>query len=139
MSIEVQIVGKTGRLAEVSPLGQLVTAPLAYATGTFQDMGTVDTAFNFVTPTPGKRFVITGLLISTNRNVGVNGAIIIIYEAASATSTTVDKTLAQVEMTKNQLLPIPGLNSIVTEGKFVNGKTDDDDVSVTLSGYEVDA
>lgn len=39
---------------------------------------------------------------------------------------------------QNEILPIVGLNTIVTEGAFVNGKTDDDALA-TVTGYEVDA
>ena len=135
--IYTQIISKNNRAVEVSSNGVLAVGPLEYSTGTFQDMDLVDTAYNFHTPTPGKRLVVTGLVVATNRNVGVNGATIILYEAESATSLTVDKTLLQLDMTKNEILPILGLNSILSEGVFLNGKTDDDDGLVTITSYEV--
>ena len=139
MAIKVQLVGRGNRIAEVSDLGQLVTAPLEYSTGKFNDMDAINTAYNFHEPTAGKRFVVTGLIVATNRNVGTNGATIVFYEAVSIDTTTVAKTILQLDMAKNQVLPIFGANFILTEGVFLNGKTDDDDVFATVAGYEVDA
>ncbi len=139
MAIQVQLIGSNNRIVEVLPTGQLATAPLEYSTGTFQNMDVVDTAYNFHEPIAGKRFVITGLIVVTNRNVGVNGASIVFYEASAVDTITVDKTLFQLDMAKNQILPLVGINQILTEGVFLNGKTDDDDVLATIAGYEVDA
>lgn len=137
MPVQFQIVGKGNRIVEVSPNGELAIAPLQYSTNKFNNMNVVDTAFNFQKPIAGKQFVITGLIISTSRTVGVNGATIEIYEADSIDSTSVDKTILRVDMIKNQILPLSDLNSITTEGKFLNGKTDDIDVLVTILGYAV--
>ena len=137
MEVQVTGGGVEGRIVKVTPNGELVIAPLEYSGSTFQNMNVVDTAFNFHLPTSGKRLVVTGLVISTDRNVGVNGAVIEFYEADSATSTTVDKTALRVDMAKNDILDIMGMNSIVAEGKFLNGKTDDANVLATIFGYEV--
>lgn len=139
MPIRVQLIGSNGRTVEVTGNGQLVTAPLAYSDTAFQNMDVINTAYNFHEPTPGKRFVITGFIVSTNRNVGVNGAVIIFYEASAIDSLVVDKTILQFELLKNDRLPIVGTNFILTAGAFLNGKTDDDDVLATIAGYEVDA
>lgn len=139
MSIDVRIVGANNRAVEVTFNGQLVTAPLEYSSGKFNDMDLVNTAYNFHEPTAGKRFVITALIISTNRNVGVNGANIFFYEASAIDTLTVDKIILQLDMAKSLTLPILGANFIMTEGAFLNGKTDDDDVLATIAGYEVDA
>lgn len=139
MTVKVQLIGRNGRVIEASDNGELATAPIQYSTGEFNNMDLVDTAYNFHQPTAGKRFVITGIIVATNRNVGVNGATIEFYEASAIDTTTVDKTILQLDMAKNDILPILGANVILTEGVFLNGKTDDDDVLVTISGYEVDA
>lgn len=139
MGIKVQLVGGNNRTVEVTSNGELVVAPLQYSTPKFQNMTVVDTAYNFHEPKAGKRFVVTGIIVSTNRDVGVNGAVIIFYEASSIDTLTVDETVLQLDMTKNQILPLLGANFILTEGKFLNGKTDDNEVLATISGYEVDA
>lgn len=137
--IQVQIVGANNRVAEVLPTGQLATAALKYSTGKFNNMDATGTAFNFHEPTAGKRFVITGFIIGTNRDVGPDGAVIEIYEASAVDSIIVDEAILQLDMTKNQLIPILGANIILTEGAFLNGQTDDATVLATIAGYEVDA
>ena len=139
MPIQVQIIGPNNRIVEVLPNGQIVIAPLKYSGTKFNNMDLVDTAYNFHEPRAGKRFVITGMIVATNRSVGANGAVIEFYEASAVDSTTVDKTILRLDMVKNDILPIVDANFILTEGVFLNGKTDDDDVLATIAGYEVDA
>lgn len=139
MGIDARIVGANGRAAEVTKQGQLVTAPLEYSDGKFNGMVVINTAYNFHEPRAGKRLVVTGFIISTSRNVGVNGANIILYEASAADTLTVDKTILQIDMPKSVILPVSGTNFLLTEGAFLNGKTDDAEVSVTIGGYEIDA
>ena len=139
MPTEVIIVGPNGISAQLTPNGEMVTAPLEYSEGVFKELNVVDTSFNFFTPTSGKRRVLTGILISTDRNVGVNGASIVVYEATASDIITVSNTILQLDMTKNQVLPMFGLRFITTEGRFINAKTDDDTVFITLTGYEVDS
>ena len=108
MSVPINILDKsTNRSAIVTNRGQLVIAPLDFSTLSFQNLSTDDVAENFFKPLAGKRFVITDVIVETDRNVGVNGA-------------TVDI-----------------LNIITTEGKFINGKTDDNNVLLSIGGYFV--
>ena len=62
---------------------------------------------------------------------------VVIYEATTASTATVSKTILNVEMLKNSYRDITGLNLLITAGRYVNGKCDDDDVFVTLMGYYV--
>lgn len=122
--------------AEVLQGGRLVMSEIAFSEAQFQGMDTIDTAFNFYSPKAGKRLVITGFIVDTNKDIGPDGASIIFYEADSADSITVDKTVLQFAMTKNtNRSPLP-LNLIVTAGKFLNGKTNDATVLATILGYE---
>ncbi len=139
MRIQVQIVGKNGRTIEATKNGELITAPIEYSIGKAQVLNAINTAFNFHIPKAGKRFVITGFIVSMSRNIGVNGANIEFYEASAIGSIVVGKSILRLDMSKNQALPIFGGNFILTEGAFLNVKTDDADVLVTIAGYEVDA
>jgi len=125
-------------VAKVTPQGEILVRQLKFGEGKFQALDTIDTAFNFFLARAGQRFVITGILINSNKDVGANGAIVDIYEAGSTTSTTIDNQLARVNITKNQTVPIPGIFLAVSEGKFVNGKTDDATVNITIGGYFID-
>jgi hypothetical protein len=125
--------------AKVSEYGEVVVAPYDYSTSYFQNMGTANTAYNFVEPVQGKFFVIRTIILQANKNVNATtGQVVDIYEAESATATTIDKRLIEVEMIKNDRFFLTGLNIRITEGKFINGKTEDDDVLVTVAGFYVD-
>ena len=127
----------SGTLARVTSIGQLVTVPYAYDEVSSQTMGTDNTAVNFYTPKAGKQFVITGIYLFANRNVGVNDATVVIYEATSASTATVSTTLFTTEMVKQTRADLLGLNILVSEGVWINGKTDDDDVFGTITGYYI--
>ena len=139
MAIKAQIVGRSGRIVAVTPNGQLVTSTIQIMSGTFNNMSVIDTAYNFHAPMAGKRFVVTGLIVATSRNVGVNGASIVFYEGSSIDTLTVDETLLELDMPKSDVLPLLGANFILHEGVFLNGKTDDAEVKASIFGYEVDA
>lgn len=131
--------GGNGRPAKVTADGELVVGDLAYSDVQFQDVDTIDTAFNFFKPTTGKRRIITGILVATDRNVGVNGAVVEIYEATAADTATVAKTVIRLDVAKSTTLPIFGVKFLTAEGAFINGKTDDASAFVTVAGYEIDA
>lgn len=124
--------------ARVSQFGELVCAPYAYSKPYFQNMGTAATAYNFVEPKQNQFFVITGIIVQANKNVNATtGQIVDIYEADEATDTTIDTSIIEIELIKNDKVVMTPLNIAVTAGKFVNGKTEDDDVLATVFGYYV--
>ena len=94
-----------------------------------------DTAFNFFGPVADMQFVITGAIITAREDVhAINPADIVIYEASSAVSTVVDETLIRVFLTRNQYIVLLPLSILVTQGVWINAKTDDDDVHITITG-----
>lgn len=129
---------KTGNLARVTERGQLITAPLEYSEAYNVQVALTNTAYNFIAPKQGKRFVITDILLYANRDVAVTDATVVIYEATSASTTTVTKTLLSIEMPKNSHRDIVGLNLITNEGVWLNIKTDDNTIFSNLMGYYVD-
>lgn len=139
--IEVKVLdaGGSGKQAKVTERGQLVVAPLEFSEVYQQTANVINTAFNLVTPKTGKRFVITDILLYADKNVGVNDASVQIYEATSATSTTVSKSILTLEMLKNSSRDITGLNLITSQGVWLSIKTDDNTIYATLMGYYVDA
>jgi hypothetical protein len=108
------------------------------STSYFQTFATAATAYNFVPPIQNQFFVITAIILQANKNVNATtGQVVDIYEGTNATSTTIDKKLVEVEMIKNDRIILTGLNIKMNEGKFLNGKTEDDDVLATVAGYYV--
>lgn len=126
----------TGVLVGVTPIGQLVVAPYAYDETEFKELAEANTAYNFYKPKSGQQFVITGINAKADRQVdNVTDADVVIYEADSETSTTVDKTLFQEAMVRGEKATLFPLNILVRAGKFVNAKTTDDDIHMTITGY----
>ena len=129
----------TGNKAKVTSQGQLVVAPLDFSSAYAVTASVINTAYNFVGPIAAKQFVITDLLLYADKNVGAGDASIQVYEASSSTSTTEDKTIINIEMLKQTSRDINGMNLIVSKGKWVNIKTNDNNVYATLMGYYIDA
>lgn len=121
----------------VTPLGALVVSPISYSLPKFNNLDTISTAFNFFSPSIGKRFVITDVLLSTDNSVGVGGATVDIYEAVSADEASITTQLFRVILGKQSVLPYVVQNLIANEGVWTNAKTDDKSVAVTVSGYFV--
>lgn len=141
MALEVKIQDGSGRqqLVKVTGRGQLVVGPIAYNTTESKSLTVVNTAYNFVEPIGGQRFVLDGIIFSTDKNVSqTDGAIITIYEATSATSATVAKSLFTLNLSRLTEDAITGLNVITTAGVWINAKTDDNNCSVTIIGYFVE-
>jgi len=129
----------TPHMAGVSSNGELICSPLGYDESVFHDMTSINTAYNFYGARPGKQFVITNVVIFADRSISDNSSTeIVVYEATSDSTTTESKVLLQFGMGKLSVLAVPGLRLLVNEGLFVNGKTDDNNVNLTILGYYVD-
>ena len=133
---QVEIIGTDGKV-RVSSNGELIVRAFDYSKPAFANCNVDDTAFNLKRPETGKQFVTTGAVISGNRDIGVNGSILIIYEADSLTSLTVAETIIEAEVPKGSFLPFLVPNVIAAEGSFINAKCDDNSVRVALYGFFV--
>lgn len=138
MPTPTQIIDGSGtkNKARVSPIGQLVTAPFAYDEVANANMSSANTAYNLFKPKSGQQFVIKTILITTKKDVTTD-EIIDIYESSSLTSTTISKSILQVELLKSTDRDLVGLNLLITDGKFVNAKADDATTLVTIMGYYI--
>ena len=140
MTINVRVQnGDDGTVAKVTSRGQLVTSPLDFSTPIQKDLDLADTAYNFFVPKTNKQFVITGIFAKADQQVSNTvSATVVIYEATSASTTDVSKTIFQTVMLRNDLLVATGMNFLVSNGKWINAKTTDDDIHMTITGYYVD-
>jgi hypothetical protein len=125
--------------AKVTSRGQLVVAPLDFSEAYNTTLDATGTAYNLVIPKTGKRFVITAILAGGNFNIGVNGAQVELYEASAIDTTTVAKSIFIIPVSKNNVVPLSPLNITLNEGVWLNTKTDDDDVYLTITGYYITA
>ena len=139
MAMPVYIKGRRGKwIADVTPLGQLVTAPLAYDETEFRELAEPNVAYNFYKSKVGQQFVITGIRAKADRQVSATvDADVVIYEASAQDTTTVDKVLHQEAMIRGEDMTLP-MNVLVAAGKFVNAKTTDDDIHMTIFGFYID-
>jgi len=122
--------------AKVSPQGALAVSAVAFDDTAVNSMAVANQAFNFYSPRPHFNFVITGILVFANKDVGdASSTVIEIYEATSTTDTVVARALLTFGMGKLTSLPIVPLNLLVNEGFFVNAKADDAIIVMTIMGY----
>ena len=127
----------TGNRATVTEYGQLVVAPVDYSVPVAKKMDTNNTAFNFIEPSFKQNIVITDIIMTANKNVGANDATVVIYEANEIDSDVSVKDIINLEMIKKSNMIMTGLNLIISEGAFINAKTDDNDVFITIMYYRV--
>lgn len=130
--------GRTGKKARVTEYGELVTGRYDYSTPVYSSLSSTGTAYNFFVPKMKTRLVITDILIDADRNVSNTvPATIDIYESSGVSDTTVDKQILKVELLRNTSRDLTGLNLIASEGKWINAKTDDATVNITIAGYYI--
>ncbi len=115
-----------------------MVAPLHYDETSFKELDPANAGFNFYEPLPGKQFVITAVLLRADKDVSnVSDATVVIYEADSTDSITVDKTLIQFAVVRDVIITSTPLRILVAEGKFINGKTTDAGIHMTVTGYYI--
>jgi hypothetical protein len=122
--------------AVVSKNGELAVSPLKYDEIVSVLLGTVDQGYTYYKPQAGMQFVVTGMYFNADSNV-TTGSNVEVFECTALNSTVVDKQLFSIEILKNENRDFPGLNFLINEGKFLNGKADDDDVRTSVTGYYV--
>jgi hypothetical protein len=139
MSIDVTIKDrKTGNSARVDEWGRVVTGLSDFSTFFPATASVDDTGVTIVPPLSNKRFVVTGIIITADKSV-TSEAVVTVYEASAPNSNTEDKVIFTTEILKQRTLTMLPLNIILTEGKWLIGKTDDNNALFNVSGFYVDA
>ena len=126
---------KTGISARVTEFGQLVTAPLNFSTPVSVEVDDINTAFLLVSPEDGKNIIVDSIVITGNRDIGVNDATVVIYSATSEDDINPVAAEVSLEIAKNSNIPLTGLNFIIPEGRFFLAKTNDATVFITIGYY----
>lgn len=126
-----------GLTAKITKSGELVVSPIAYDETVFKELAEDDTAYNFYAPKPGQQFVITSINMKADRDLSQTvDATVVIYEATSETETTVSKVLFQEAMVRGERTTL-NTHILVGAGFWVNAKTTDDDIHMTIMGYYI--
>lgn len=129
---------KTGNAARVTRFGQLVVAPIAYSEPISQNLDTVDTAFNFITPQSDHNIVITDIIASADKSVSVTEpAEVEIYQSDEVDSLVIVDTIVSPRLLRGDSLPLTGMNLLIDEGRWVNAKTNDNNILITIMFYRV--
>jgi hypothetical protein len=137
--ITVRLIGADSREVEVNDAGELMVALGPYDLVKFNDMDVADQAYNFYSPRGTDQFVVTGFLAFGDKDINdATDSTVVIYEASAPDTTTVDRTLFQFEVGKLVPVPFTSLKILCNFGKYINAKTNDDDVHMTMLGYFVD-
>ena len=126
-----------GYTQKVSKWGIAATGAIDFSVSYPVTASAINTAYNFVGPQAGKQFIVTDIMLYANKNVGANDATVEIYEADGVDSTTVYKSVLVTEMLKQTSRDFIGLNLLVTQGKWLNIKTDDNTIYASVLGYYV--
>jgi len=141
MPIKSQITGlspKGTRTVKVTQAGQLVVAPISYDESSFNTLDATATAYNFYVPKVGQQFIITAVLAFADKDVADNtDTIVTVYEATAPDTATESKVLFQFGMGKLTVLSLTPLNLLINEGVYINAKTGDDDIHMTIMGYYI--
>lgn len=133
--IKALLVGPDGQAVHVSDNGEIATGHVGQVQMHSVKLDVNDQVYNLLKPVSALQPVITTLSFSGNRGIGVNDSVVELYEASSALSATVDTTLIQIEVAKNQNIPLSNLQVTVTGGKFLNARASDTDVFLVFGVY----
>ena len=122
--------------ATVTKGGALAVGPASDDERQFNNLDTINTAFNFYSPKVGRVFVITGIVAFADKDISdASTTIVIVYAAESAGSTTVEGQPFEFGMGRLTLFPGLSLRFVIAEGFFVNAKTDDNNIIMTILGH----
>lgn len=127
----------TSNKAKVTSRGQLVTSPLEFSEVYNTVITEANTAFNIIEPKPNKRFVITDIILYANKDVGINDATITIYGSDAANSLEVLGVVTSLELPKKDKIIMNGLNILSTPGLWINIKSNETIIYVTMAGYYI--
>lgn len=138
-AMPVRLMGNGSQQVAVNEAGEILVSDGPYDLAEFNELADVNTAYNFYSPKGREQFVITGFLMYGDKQVNsATNATVVIYESSAPDDTTEDRVLVQVEVGQNQSIPFPNIRILCNKGVYLNAKTDDDDIHMTIFGHFVD-
>lgn len=129
----------TGSQVKILSTGAMAVSAPSYDDAVFNTLDTDAQGYTFFKPISGKQFVLTGVLAFADKDVSdASETEIVVYESDAENSATEDKILLKFGMGRLTSLTISPLNLLTNIGKWINAKTSDDDVHMTILGYYID-
>jgi len=131
---------KTSSIAKVDKSGGLVVSPIEYSTAFYVSVDVVSTSFEIVPTMVGKNFIITGLLIASDKTFGssTTAETLTLYEANADDITINIRTLFKVDLLKNDRLVATGMGIAVSKSITIAAIATDVKVDLTIAGYYID-
>lgn len=145
MTIAIRLEDGKGSSSQVKVTkdGELITRVFDYSDSNSVTLDVANQAFNLFGPVSDSNFIITGIIISSNKDITVNGSLVQIYEADSPDDLPGTKDRLPINILKNATIPITPLLGKINMGKYLNAKHDDAspnaEVFVTVFGYYIPA
>lgn len=137
--IEVEISSQNNTV-EVSDRSELIVGPKKPSNFYSATTTVNNTPVNVVPPKSGQIFIITTIVLSGDRSIGLNGAVVDLYESdISGTDATVETEIYQDEIAKQTRAVLTGLYISTQPGRWINVKSDDVAVRANVSGFYVKA
>lgn len=133
MTLSVNITGPSYKEANVSDLNELYVVNRFPNEAVFNAMTTLD-AYNFAPPVTDANFILDGVICNSD-NLVTGSAIVDIYEADAVDSTTIQRSILRFDVARLDTIYLTGLNIIINKGFWVNAKTDDNNINLTLIGH----
>jgi hypothetical protein len=128
---------RTKMKARVSEFGALAVAPLEYSTVYSVKMNATNTAYTLIEPVGNHAIIITDIVMTGSKNVGVSNSLVEIYSAEVSGSLDASAGVFTSEIAKNASQVLNGLNFIIPKGRFLLSKIDDADVYIAIGYYYV--
>lgn len=129
----------TNRSATVKVDDALSVAPAKFSKAYNATMGVSNQIYNVVPLQHNCSFVITGIFVKANRQVSNTvDATVEIFEASSAESGTVLNSLFTIPMVRGETFLFNPIYVKVENTSYINARTNDDDVYVTILGFYVE-
>jgi len=137
----IQIRGGNSAHALVSDEGELIIRKFDYSTTYSVSLAVTSTIYEIVPGKAGQAFVLTDILVTSDRNFGsaTTPENIQIYQAPSHDWTVNDGYLLNIDMLKNDRLVATGLNIKTGETKSLVAVASDTEATVVLAGYYISA
>lgn len=129
---------RSGREARVVRGEALAVLPPSPSKAYNATLGVNDTVYTIVNGRGGEVFHITSIILTANRSVsGTTDATVTIFEALATDLTAISETILLIPVAQSSQTLLTGIHIEVGEGRFIMGKTSDDDVFVTILGYYI--
>lgn len=135
--IEVGITNQNNTVG-VTKNGELIVGPREPSNFYSNTTTVANTPVNVVAPKTGYIFVITAIIISGDRSIGANGAVVDVYESdISGTDSTIETEIYQDEIAKQTRAVVTPLYITTKVGRWINLKSDDVQVRANIAGFYV--